>query len=159
MRPVRRGFTLIELVVVLALVVVVMGLVIVRFDLGSPRQQTVREARALANLIGNYRERAKVEDAIYALRLDAEDGRCSVYRLTEKRLDPDRSPAPIYTHALPGPLRFRSIQTGNDSPRLAVLYFDARGIVPPTVVDLVHREGPRVRLRLDPLDTEVALDE
>ncbi|MCZ7646124.1 MAG: hypothetical protein M5U26_12690 [Planctomycetota bacterium] len=86
-------------------------------------------------------------------------GRCTVYRLTEKRLDPDRSPAPIYTHALPGPLRFRSIQTGNDSPRLAVLYFDARGIVPPTVVDLEHREGHRVRLRLDPLDTEVALDE
>ncbi|MBE7461903.1 MAG: type II secretion system protein [Planctomycetes bacterium] len=157
--PAARGFTLIELTVTLALIVLVMGVTIVRFGWGGARQQTIQEARTLANVIGTYRERAIAEEALYALELDAEAGRYELFKLTERRLDETSRPIPLRSHTVSGPISVRLPGTTADAPDRLVLYFDARGILAPARIELAHPEGPRVALRIEPLDTEVQLDE
>jgi prepilin-type N-terminal cleavage/methylation domain-containing protein len=69
----RKGFTLIELVVVLAVLVIASGFVIVRVTGWSSRQSLHASARSLGNAIRVWRERARAEETTYVL---AFEGRC-----------------------------------------------------------------------------------
>jgi prepilin-type N-terminal cleavage/methylation domain-containing protein len=66
----RRGFTLIELTIVLAVVVVAAGFMIVRLPGWSSKQALNASARALGNLIQSARERARAEERTYLLSLE-----------------------------------------------------------------------------------------
>ncbi|MBI3828872.1 MAG: prepilin-type N-terminal cleavage/methylation domain-containing protein [Planctomycetes bacterium] len=155
-----RGFTLIELTVTLALAVVFMGLVIVRFSWGSPRQQTIAEGRKLGNLIETYREKAVAEERLYALRIDAEQGQYAVYQPAERRAGSLDMLAPLRSGSLPGYVAIKAIRKQADvlaSP--VVFYFDSRGVLPDLFIDLIHKDGAAVSLHLDPLQNEVTYDE
>ncbi|HEV3028071.1 MAG TPA: type II secretion system protein [Planctomycetota bacterium] len=69
MKP-QAGFTLIELTVALAILVVASGLVIVRITGWSSRQSLHSSARTLGNTIRTWRERARTEETTYTLTID-----------------------------------------------------------------------------------------
>src|SRR5471032_2956496 len=64
------GFTLIELTVALAILVVASGFIIVRVVGWSSRQALHTSARALGNTIRTWRERARTEEVTYTLTLE-----------------------------------------------------------------------------------------
>src|SRR5580765_2256657 len=66
----RGGFTLIELVVVLAVLVVASGFVIIRMTGWSSKQALQTSARSLGNAVRLWRERARTEEMTYVLELD-----------------------------------------------------------------------------------------
>jgi prepilin-type N-terminal cleavage/methylation domain-containing protein len=59
----RRGFTLIELTVVLSVVVVLAGLLIVKVAGWTPRQSLNQSARGFGSALGLWRERARFDEA------------------------------------------------------------------------------------------------
>ena len=85
----KRGFTLVELTFVLALITVLMGLVIVRFDWGGSHQRTIAEARRLGRAIETYRQKAIAEQKVYWLILDRKQHSWSI-------ADPNQGPTDAY---------------------------------------------------------------
>lgn len=63
----RDGFTLIELVITLSIVVVLSGLLILRVAGWTTRQQLHASARAVGNAVRTWRERALTEERSYRL--------------------------------------------------------------------------------------------
>src|SRR5258708_13447316 len=66
----KGGFTLIELTVALAILVVASGFIIVRITGWSSRQSLHSSARALGNVIRIWRERARTEETADTLTLE-----------------------------------------------------------------------------------------
>lgn len=159
-RQPSRGFTLVELTVALALAAVLMGLVVVRFSWAGPRQQAIAEARKLGNLIETCREKAVTEERLYALQIDAEQGRYAVFQPPERRAGSFATLTPLRTGRLSGRVTIKAIRRQADAlPTPFVLYFDPRGVLPELFIDLAHDSSPSVSLRIDPLQNEVAYDE
>jgi len=152
------GFTIIELTMVLALISVVMGLVIVRLDFGSPRQRVIEQARKLGNVIRSYRERAICEDQSYCMTVDLKESRWAIERIKERQ-DPMKGlNRPLSTSACESPVRIRGITLSHsknmDSP--VVIYLDPRGVLPDLQIDIGLENGPIVSVQPDPLVNEVA---
>jgi prepilin-type N-terminal cleavage/methylation domain-containing protein len=154
----KRGFTVLELTLVLALIGLLMGLVVVRFNFGSPRQNLIAQARKLGNVITAYRERAISEEQVYAMQFDLSANTWAMRRLDEKGdVSPERLKKPVTSGSFDPPVMLKTITVAGskdvDSP--SIIYFDARGIVPELQLKLCMQGGAGVTLRLDPLVNEV----
>ena len=136
----RRGFTLIELTVVLAVLVIASGFVIVRVTGWSSRQSLHSSARALGNTIRLWRERARAEEASYTLVMDER----SYQIVAGKEL-----------------LRKGSLGSGEtfDSAKPVSLVFTPRGILPETRVILRNGHGEKVTLRIGALVNDIDYEE
>ena len=66
------GFTLLELVITLSIVVVLTGVVVLRVAGWTPRQKLHASARSLGNALRTWRERAISEEAVYRLAFTQE---------------------------------------------------------------------------------------
>lgn len=152
-----RAFTLIELALVLALISVVMGIVIVRLDLGSPRQRIIQESRKLGNLITLYRERAMGEQRIYVLRLDTEANEWLLSAPVEANSGAVAAAPSIVKYACQAPSKLLSVRNAASlnltSP--VTLYFDPRGTAPDVSIDIGIEKGTFITLQIDPLVNEV----
>lgn len=159
-RPAQpRGFTVVELTIVLALVTVIMALIIVRFDWGSPRQHVIAEARKLGNAIATYRERAMNEQQLYLLQLDQDQNAWAI-----------RPPSPaagitvasLVSGSFERPIKLNSIKTTTEGLALqspVLLAFNPQGTTTPLSIDLSVENGPGITLRIDPLVNEVVYAE
>ena len=154
------GFTLVELTVVLALMTIVMGLVVVRFSWGSPRQAVIGEARKLGCTLQTYREKARVEERLYAVRLDLENGSYEVLQPRE-RTEKALADAPRIRSALLDPaVHFGAVMFGTRQAITPVtLFLDGKGILPAVSIEVVHPRGQKVVLKPDMLVNEVVYDE
>jgi prepilin-type N-terminal cleavage/methylation domain-containing protein len=141
-RPSRSqaGFTLIELVVVLAVLVIASGFVIVRISGWSSRQALNSSARALGNTIRTWRERARTEETSYTLVLE------------------DRS----YQIAS-GKEILRKGRLGGgetfESGKPAQLMFTPRGVLPETRLTIRNEHGERLTLVVGALVNEIDYQE
>jgi prepilin-type N-terminal cleavage/methylation domain-containing protein len=135
----RGGFTLIELTVALAIVVVASGILILRFTGWSSKQSLRSSSRALGNVIRVWRERAKTGETSYTLTVD------------ESR----------YQVAAGGEIlrrgRFGEGETVEGGP--LSLVFAPRGILPETRLTLRNAAGERVMLLLGSLINEIDYEE
>jgi len=154
------AFTLVELTIVLALMAIVMGLVVVRFSWGSPRQAVIGEARRLGCLLQTYREKARVEERLYALRLDLETGGYEVLQ-PQERTEKAFADAPrVRSAALDPAVHFGPVMFGSRQAISPVTFFlDAKGILPAVSIEVAHRRGQKVVLKPDTLVNEVVYDE
>jgi len=160
MRRRARGFSLVELAIVLALIAVLAGLVVARFAWGGARQMVIGEARRLGNLAETCRERAMTEERLYALRVDAETGTIAALQ-PEERSAEALERAPVFRRVkLDANVRLEAV-TLNAQPLAApvVLYFDARGFAPPVHWKFKHAQGASVTVKFDALHSEAAYDE
>jgi prepilin-type N-terminal cleavage/methylation domain-containing protein len=136
----RSGFTLIELTVALAILVVASGLVIVRLSGWSSRQALHSSARTLGNTIRSWRERARAEETTYTLELEERS-----YRI--------RSGKEI--------LRAGGLGAGESftpgTGRLLIL--NSRGILPETRLTIQNAHGERVSIGLKALTNEIDYQE
>jgi prepilin-type N-terminal cleavage/methylation domain-containing protein len=136
----KRGFTLIELTVVLAVVVIASGFIIVRIGAWSSRQSLHASAVALGNMIRTWRERAKVEEASYTLHLE-----------------------PTAYQILSGKEVLRKGRLGGgesfESRTPETLVFNPRGILPEARLTLRNVHGERVSLILGSLLNEIDYQE
>jgi prepilin-type N-terminal cleavage/methylation domain-containing protein len=132
----RRGFTLIELVVVLAVLVVASGIVIVRVTGWSSRQSLHASGRAVGNTIRVWRERARTEEMTYTLVLDER-----TYQVSQGK----------------EVLRMGRLGAGEtfESVKAMTLAFTPRGILPETRVTLRNEHGERVTLVVGALLNEI----
>lgn len=151
-----RGFSLIELAVVLMLITVLMTMVIARFSWGGSRQELIGEGRKLGNLISQYREKAMTEETIYALRIDMLAGEYTVVRPKEKSLAAVKNAEPLRSQRLPegvslGPVR---IVHKKSKPPL-VVFFSRRGVLPELAIELHGRDERRLLLKIDPVANDV----
>jgi prepilin-type N-terminal cleavage/methylation domain-containing protein len=135
----KGGFTLIELVVALAVVVVASGIIIVRVTGWSSRQSLHSSARILGNTLRTWRERARAEETSYTLRL--EENRYEIAAGKEM-------------------LRRGSLGRGEsfEGGPTAVL-LSPRGILPDTRIILRNREGERVVLVPGTLTNDIEYQE
>jgi len=155
----RRGFTLIELTIALALISVLMGLVLVRFDFGSRRQKVIQEGRKLGNLISTYRERAIQEECLYAFNLDIENGTYSITKPKERSIAPPLTVA-LVLGKLSEPAQISKVLLqGNQLSSPVVIYLDSKGVISELSIDIAVQKGPGVLLTIDPLVNEVRYNE
>jgi type II secretion system protein H len=129
----RRGFTLIELTVVLAIVVVATGILVLRVAAASPRQSLEASARALGTTIRAWRERARADEETYTLRMAGHSWTLSA------------GPSEILKKGELG----AGQEFGRDTP--ATLSFTPRGVLPETRITLGNRSGETITLRIHPL--------
>jgi prepilin-type N-terminal cleavage/methylation domain-containing protein len=154
------GFTIVELTIVLTLIAVVMGLVIVRFDLGSRRQRVISEARKLGRLISTYREKAIDEQQTYALTIDLNGNRYSVVRPADSSIQAVQQSQPLVDYAVVQPIRFASVSAQSKAMASPVtMFFDPRGVLPEVSIELGIDAGPAEVIRTDPLASEVYYDD
>lgn len=132
----KSGFTLIELTVVLAVVVIASGFVIVRVTGWSSRQTLQASARGLGNAIRTWRERARAEETTYTLRMDgaAWDISAGKELLRRGRLGSGES---------------------FEETRSRLLRFTPRGVLPESRITLRNAAGERVTLVVSGLLNEV----
>ncbi|HLY08746.1 MAG TPA: type II secretion system protein [Planctomycetota bacterium] len=135
----KDGFTLIELVVALAILVVASGLVIVRITGWSSRQALNSSARTLGNALRTWRERARTEETTYLFSLD--EGRWQIAAGKE-----------ILRRG-----RLGSRESVEGGPITLVL--SPRGILPATRMTLRNVSGERVSLVLGTLVNEIDYEE
>jgi prepilin-type N-terminal cleavage/methylation domain-containing protein len=156
----RRGFTLIEITVALALATILMGLVVVRFSWGSPRQQAIAEARKLGNLIRTYREKAQAEERDYALRLNLDANHYEVLAVSDRTKEAIEAAKPVREGGFSSQIRMKMMgQGGRELPSPVVLYFNRHGVVPETSIQLAYASGATVTLKPNPLTNEVVYEE
>jgi prepilin-type N-terminal cleavage/methylation domain-containing protein len=143
----RRGFTLIELTVVLAITAVVLGLVIVQVDGWSSRQSLDASARALGNTVRFWRERAQDDEVTYSLRLDVEH---ATYRVTGAR-------EILRGGRLGVGQTFGKIHAGEAEMKgPVILNFGPRGILPEVAITLQNAANEKVTLKLGSMANEVS---
>jgi len=135
----RGGFTLIELTVALAILVVASGFIIVRVTGWSSRQSLHTSARALGNTIRIWRERARTEETAYVLTFDE-----NRYLLTAGKEILRRG-------------QLGAGETFEIAPK--ALAFTARGILPETRITIRNVPGERVTLVLGALVNEIDYQE
>jgi len=135
----RGGFTLIELTVALAILVVASGLIIVRVAGWSSRQSLHTSARSLGNTIRTWRERARTEETSYTLTF--EDAR---YQLAAGKEILRRG-------------QLGAGETFESGPKSLAL--TPRGILPETRITIRNAPGERVTLVLGALVNEIDYQE
>jgi prepilin-type N-terminal cleavage/methylation domain-containing protein len=135
----RAGFTLIELTVALAILVVASGFIIVRIAGWSSRQSLHSSARALGNTIRTWRERARTEETAYTLTLEENRYQIAAGKEILRR----------------GQLG--SGETFESGPK--PLIFTPRGFLPETRITLRNASGERVTLALGALVNEIDYQE
>ena len=152
-----RGFTLIELTVVLALMTVFFALVVVRFDWNSPRQALNREARKLGNLLTTYREKALADETLWAVQMDLDTGKCRVVQPAEKSAQAVEQAVAVRTITLDPAVKLSRVLTpAGPLSSSFVMFFDAKGIAPDVTLEFEHAHSEaKVTLRVDPFATEI----
>jgi prepilin-type N-terminal cleavage/methylation domain-containing protein len=157
----RRGFTLIELMVVLVLLSIMLAFSIPRFRatiLDDPLKQA---ARQLITLIREARQRAAVSDLGCYLELDIEGGAIKLFcpvpiRTTEEEeADGDADSTedgPVLSITVSDPVTIESIFTADDervTTGTAVLWINRRGLMEPSIINLSDGDEA-VGLRVSP---------
>jgi len=136
----ERGFTLIELTIVLAILVIVSGVLITRLPGWSSRQALRSSARVLGNTIRTWRERARADETPYSLEFSG--GSYQVLLGNEV-------------------LRKGRLGEGeefeSDVPRSLILR--ARGILPKTPLTIQNRRGERITIVPGVLINEIEYQE
>lgn len=155
----QRAFTLVELTVALALVVVLLGLVIVRLGGFSPRQHLASEARKLGNAIETCRGMAAMEETLYVLTLDRESGTYTVRKPAERSQAAIEQAPVIRSGRLDGVLLKTAWIQDREVTGPVQLTFDGRGIQPAWRLDLYIEDKAAVSLTIDPLVNEVRYEE
>ena len=155
----KRGFTLLELSLVVALMAVLSGLVLVRYDVASPRQRVIRTARKMGRLIENCREKAVDEETLYAMRIEIDSKKYCVCAPAERTLEIVDAARPIFSGILDDALVFNSAGSGAGKSSAPVLiFFDAQGILPECEFE-VSGGGSTIKVKPDPLVNEIVYDE
>ena len=156
----QSGFTLIELTITLGLVVILMGLVIVRFDWGSPRQRAIAAARQLGNMLITYREKAIEEERLYALRLDTRNGEYEIYSPVEKNIPAIEKATPIKKVRLDTALSIKNVKiqdTSCNSP--VVIFFTPKGVSSELFIEIVNAGGLSIVLKAGSVVNEITYHE
>jgi prepilin-type N-terminal cleavage/methylation domain-containing protein len=157
----RRGFTLIELMVVLVLLSIMLAFSIPRFRatiLDDPLKQA---ARQLISLIREARQRAAVSDLGCYLQCDIEGGVIKLFcpiptRTTEEEEPGEDTTAsedgPLLSITMPEPVTIESIFAADDervSTGTAELWINRRGLMEPSIINLSDGDKA-VGLRVSP---------
>jgi prepilin-type N-terminal cleavage/methylation domain-containing protein len=133
----RGGFTLIELTVALAILVIASGFLIVRVVGWSSRQALHSSARNVGNAIRVWRERARAEETTYHLVCDESEYRILAGKEVVRR----------------GRLG------GGEAFDPVTIPFTPRGALPPTRLSLRNQSGERITLVLGALVNEIDYQE
>ena len=155
MKQVARGFTLIELTLVLGLVVIVSGLVITRMGSWSPRHRVISAANTVGNTLSFYRELARNEEKLYAIVFEPESHQLKVYAPQERHVAALVPSALIKTIAIPNDVDVHIQGASNDAVR--TVFLDAKGVLPPMTIQAIKGEHS-VRCTVDPLLNKVAYE-
>jgi len=151
-----RGFTLIELSMALAVLVIVSGLVIVRAGGWGPRQRAISAARTIGNTLSHYRELARNEERLYAYVLDGDAGRISIYAPVERQGSSLTSSVLVRSVELPAGFEFEF--QGLNANKIQVVYLDRNGVI--AQFRLVVRQGDHsISVNADPILNLVTYDE
>lgn len=150
----RRAFTLVELSVTVAIILVALGLVVVRIDGWTARHGLNASARVLGNTIRTYREKALLEERTYTVLIDVRSGTYEV------RARSAGAAGPVCVRRLGEGRSFETVRIGA-VPRegVASLRFDARGVLPEVEIVLRAQSGEGITLRPGTVLNEVEYEE
>ncbi len=153
------GFTLLELVVVLFLLVLVLGLVLPEASSLLTDSDLRTSARRLAGSVGEARNQAMLEGRIWELVIDLESSSFWIGPAGEG--EEAGKPGPR-KHMLAGEVRFLDVRKGKDDTRntgRVALRFHPKGLVEPAVIHL-KGSGDRVRaLSIKPFSGRLSIEE
>ncbi|GEM_PF-5473291 len=147
-----RGFTLIEMMVVVAIIGVITQLVLPAFSKDLPEEQLKATANKLAVKLNYLRSEARLQGAEYGVQLDPDHQRFRIHMPPEVQLaedanapleeeDPEKSN--LHWHQLPAGIRIAGISIGrkDQGPKKSKeILFDSRGRTPPKVLYLEYAD-------------------
>ncbi len=136
-----RGFTLVELVMVMAVIFLTVGIAVPRLpDLGGLSFD--RGVRRAALLVQQVRQRSIVKQRWYRIGYSFEDARFTVAYFGPERGYVDDEEVPAFE--LPSPLRVQDLETAGAGKVLggeAFLHFSPRGMVEPSALHVGDGKG------------------
>lgn len=135
----QAGFTLIELTVVLAVVVVLSGFLVLRVTGWTSRQSLNNSARVLGEALRTWRERARFDEMSY--QLSWKERSWTVSSSTGERM-------------VGG-----VVGSGQSFEREGQVSFDRRGTANPATIALRHASGVCVLIKVDVLQSSVSYEE
>mgnify|MGYP001367950303 CR=1 FL=1 len=152
----KRGFSLIELMVVLVIVGGLMTLVTVNMDFLIPSSRLSAGARAIASTLILAYNRAAVngEDAIVSYNLDKQ-----IYQLI---LMNKGKPDAYTPWTLPDGVRYLDIEAAGERKKTSGIfevYISPLGIVRAHIVHLQNKDGKQVSIEVNPLSGAVDVNE
>ena len=146
------GFTLIELMIVVAIIGLMTQMILPAFSNTLPEEQLKSTANKLAIQLNYLRSEARLQGASYSLELDPEKQRYRVHMPPEIRLAEDGN-APLLEgdpetsalnwHDLPLGVHFAGVSLGrkDQGPKKSrEIRFDPRGRTPPKVLYLEYQD-------------------
>ena len=146
------GFTLVEVLVVLAIIAIAAGVAVVAYD-GNDRDRAIREARRFAGALEHAAARAQARSE--TLGASAEDG---VWRFWKRDADSGRwqpladDDTVLAAHALPSPMRLAPTSfSGREVAVDTIVPFRPTGRNEPFTFELASRDA-RFVLAADPLN-------
>lgn len=132
------GFTLLELTIALAVVVIASGFVIVRLTAFSSRDRLQASARTLGSVITTWRERARALEVTYVLELEEDRYQVSSGKELLRK----------------GRLGSGERLEGSGARRIV---FTPRGVLSETRITLSNASGDRLTLTPIPLTSDVEI--
>lgn len=163
MPRVQRGFTLLEMLLVVVILGVMAQLVMPSFARDVPVAETRAEAQKLAAVLGYLRSESRLQSQTYGLEIATPEQGAHRYRILmprEKIIVPEGEEQPaddpsgrpdfftLLWQELPPDVRFRAIHVGRlerDRPvKAREISFDPRGRTPQKILELVHRKNEEV---------------
>jgi general secretion pathway protein H len=146
-----RGFTLIELTVILILIAIIMLLTVPRFQMAIVTDELKATTRKMVGTIKSLREEAIREQQVYFLHFDLESNRFWIDStgMTEE----ERARAAEKASTLPGGVRVLDIWSSTKGKKMAgqtAIRFNEKGYVQPSAIHLVAEDGREFTLVLSP---------
>lgn len=152
-----RGFTLIELVMVMVIIAIAIGVVLPRMPnlTGTEMDRSARKIGMMTRLV---RDRAVTLRRYYRLDIDLEGSRMSAlyFGPEENYIDDDQ----VRSLTLPEPLYFRDVVTDRGGKRIegvAEVHFSPKGMIEPVVIHLADRDGNTLSILPDVLGGEIQM--
>lgn len=167
----RLGFTLLELMVTIAVLGIGFGLVFLKLDHLVPSMRLKSNARELASVLEQARNHAIVSGRTVNVQYDLQDSEASHYRfyypfrLSEdgKTVIGEGETAILDWESFSDNVRIRDVILGEGTPLtngVITVVFDPRGIAPPHIVHLELVNSEQVySVRINPLLGLVDIDE
>ena len=157
--PNQKGFTLLELILVMVIIAVSMGIVLPRLpDIAGMKIH--REARRIGMIMKLTRERAVALRRYYRLEIDLDTStlKAAYFGPENTYVDDDD----VRVLELPGPVRITDIVTsggGKVADGTGEIHFSPKGMIEPTAIHLIDDSDQMITVRPGVLSGSIRIED
>ncbi len=148
--PNARGYTLIELIVVLVLLGLMLGLAVPKFRQAVLSDSLNATSLRIIGLVENLRERAISDQVSYVLHLDMREKK--LWTFASDASEEEQETARERAHQLPADVKIEDIWSWSSGKLYdeATIHFSKKGYIEQSMIHLQSEDGRQLSLELTP---------